>query len=276
MRPNDPEQDPVVRELRERITRPIARSSPPSTSGSSSSASCASTSWPRAGTSSTPAGRSACSLRSRRENPGPLSEAGPARALRRSPRAHQARARASRASSEKSSGFTSSRNFLNSSTTSSSLTSSCSNSIALSSITASAAKMGASGADRQGDRVARARVDLDLGAVDRHGDLRVERVLPELGHRDLDHTRLELGEDVREEVVRHRPGRRGSLELHQDRCCLRMADPDRQELVAVGGLQQDDRLLADHVEADAVDDHLLHGRSPSLIIAVPFFGHPQE
>jgi hypothetical protein len=29
-----------------------------------------------------------------------------------------------------------------------------------------------------------------------------------------------------------------------------MADPDRQEAVAVDGLQQDDRLLADEVEAD--------------------------
>src|SRR3954471_3706708 len=38
-----------------------------------------------------------------------------------------------------------------------------------------------------------------------------------------------------------------------------MPDPDRQELVAVDGLEQHDRLLADHVEAYAVDDHLLHG-----------------
>ena len=31
-----------------------------------------------------------------------------------------------------------------------------------------------------------------------------------------------------------------------------------QELVALARLQQHDRLLADHVEAHAVDDHLLH------------------
>src|SRR4051794_27655784 len=36
-----------------------------------------------------------------------------------------------------------------------------------------------------------------------------------------------------------------------------MADPDRQETVAVDGLQQHDRLFADHVEAHAVDLHLL-------------------
>jgi hypothetical protein len=39
-----------------------------------------------------------------------------------------------------------------------------------------------------------------------------------------------------------------------------MADPDREELVRLDGLEQDDRLLADHVEAHAVDDHLLHER----------------
>ena len=60
--------------------------------------------------------------------------------------------------------------------------------------------------------------------------------------------------------MRHRPRGGGALELHQDRRRLRMPDPDRQELVAVDGLQQHDRLLADHVEADAVDDHLLHER----------------
>ena len=43
-----------------------------------------------------------------------------------------------------------------------------------------------------------------------------------------------------------------------------MADPDGQELVALAGLQEHDRLLADHVEAHAVDDHLLHSRQSSL------------
>ena len=42
-----------------------------------------------------------------------------------------------------------------------------------------------------------------------------------------------------------------------------MADPDRQELVAVNRLQQHDRLLADHVEAHAIDDHLLHDIPPT-------------
>ena len=62
--------------------------------------------------------------------------------------------------------------------------------------------------------------------------------------------------------MRHRPRRAGALELHEDRGGLRMADPDRQELVAIDGLQEHDRLLANHVEADAVDDHLLHENPP--------------
>ena len=65
-----------------------------------------------------------------------------------------------------------------------------------------------------------------------------------------------------EQVVGHRPRRRRALQLHQDRGGLGVADPDRQELVAVDGLEQHDRLLADHVEAHAVDDHFLHRRLP--------------
>src|SRR5687768_4079999 len=41
-----------------------------------------------------------------------------------------------------------------------------------------------------------------------------------------------------------------------------MADPDREELVSVDGLQEHDRLFADHVETDPVDDHLLHLKAP--------------
>ena len=50
-----------------------------------------------------------------------------------------------------------------------------------------------------------------------------------------------------------------ALEAHEDRRRLRVADPDRQERAALRDAQQDDRLLADEVEAHAVDRHLLHG-----------------
>jgi len=52
--------------------------------------------------------------------------------------------------------------------------------------------------------------------------------------------------------------RRLALQLHEDGRSLRVPDPDRQELVPLGGLQEDDRLLADQIEADPVDVHLVH------------------
>ena len=158
--------------------------------------------------------------------------------------------------------MTSSRKRLNSSTISSSLTSSFSNSIALSSITASAAKIGAS------ERTARAIASLGRESIsislpfDGERDEGVEGVVAQIGDRDLHDLRLELGQHLGDQVVRHRPRRGGALELHQNRGRLRVTDPDRQELVPLGGLQQDDRLLPDHVEAHAVDGHLLHGARP--------------
>src|SRR5262249_53902588 len=77
---------------------------------------------------------------------------------------------------------------------------------------------------------------------------------------DAHDLRAELLEHVGDEIVCHRPRRRRTLQLHENRRRLGMADPDRQELVALRGLQQDDRLLADEVKADTVDVHLLHGR----------------
>ena len=166
----------------------------------------------------------------------------------------------------KSSGVTWSRNSLNFSTTSSVSSTSCSNSIAESAITSSAAKIGAP------TRTASAIASLGRESIsssrpgDLQRDLGEEGVVAQLGHRDLRAADVELAEHVAEQVVRHRPRRRRALQLHQDRRRLGVADPDRQELVAVGGLEQHDRLLADHVEADAVDDHLLHwalpGRGP--------------
>jgi hypothetical protein len=114
------------------------------------------------------------------------------------------------------------------------------------------------GADSEGERVGRTRVDRYLAAVQLQRDLGVEGVLAKLRDRDARAAHLELRQHLRDQVVGHRSRRVGSLELHQDRGGLGMTDPDREELVAVAGLQKHDRLLPDHVEADAVDDHLLH------------------
>src|SRR3954452_24441075 len=118
------------------------------------------------------------------------------------------------------------------------------------------------GAHGQGQGVAGPRVDLELAPVRLQRDRGEERVLAQLGDRDLLAGDVELAEHVAQQVVRHRARRGGALELHEDGRGLGMADPDRQELVAVNGLEQDDRLLADHVEAHAVDDHLLHSVGP--------------
>ncbi len=162
-------------------------------------------------------------------------------------------------SAAKSSGVTSSRKFLNFSTTSSVSSTSCSNSMDDSSMTSSAAKIGA------WQRTARAiasdgRESISISdAVDRDRDRGVEGVVAELGDRDPLALGVELFEHLDQEVVGHRARRRGPLELHQDRRRLGVADPDRQEAVAVGRLQKHDRLLADHVEGDSVDLHPLQG-----------------
>ena len=156
---------------------------------------------------------------------------------------------------------------MNSSTISSSFTSSCSNSIALSSITASAAKIGAP------ERTASAIASLGRESISSSAplicerDLGVEGVVAQLRDGDLRDLRVEVAEDLGEQVVRHRPRGVGSLELHEDRRRLGMADPDREELVALGRLQEHDRLLADHVEAHSVDDHLLHGQAEGIVAA---------
>ena len=120
---------------------------------------------------------------------------------------------------------------------------------------------GGLGAHRQGEGVAGARVDVDLGAVLHQRELGVEGAVLELGDGDARDLGLELADDVGEQVVRHRPRQLGALQLDEDGGGLGVADPDGQELVALQRLEQDDRLLADDVEADAVDDHLLdvHG-----------------
>ena len=126
--------------------------------------------------------------------------------------------------------------------------------IALASMTSSAAKIG--GVARA--RPARSRRWVGSRsrsrAVAAQRDARVERVVAQVGDGDLHDSAPSSAEHVGEEVVRHGPRRLLGLQAHEDRGRLGMPDPDRQEAVAVGRLQEHDRLLADHVERDAVDD----------------------
>ena len=117
-------------------------------------------------------------------------------------------------------------------------------------------------AHRERERIAGARVDLDLEAVADEGDEGVERVVAQLRHRDALQLGVELVDDIGDQVVGHRPRQVGALHPDEDGGRFGVADPDGQELVALDGLQQDDRLLADDVEAHPVDDHLLHAHGP--------------
>src|SRR6185437_2516501 len=76
---------------------------------------------------------------------------------------------------------------------------------------------------------------------------------------------VELPQRVGEEIVGQRPRGACSLELHEDCRRLGMADPDGEVLVPVRRFQEDDRLLADDVEADPIYDHLLHGRRTVIL-----------
>ena len=66
----------------------------------------------------------------------------------------------------------------------------------------------------------------------------------------------ELLEGRREQVVGQRPLRGQALELHRDRARLPRPDPDRQVAVAVGLLEDDHVAAGEHVDPDALDDHL--------------------
>ncbi len=71
--------------------------------------------------------------------------------------------------------------------------------------------------------------------------------------RTLCDARLQLADDVGQQIVGHRPGQVGVLKLHEDGRGFGVADPDGQEEVASFGLEKDDRLLACRIETDAVD-----------------------
>jgi hypothetical protein len=77
-------------------------------------------------------------------------------------------------------------------------------------------RMGGAGAERQGDGVAGPRVDGDGAGRRLQVDERVERVLLQVADDDLLHCRLQILDDVPDQVVCHRPRRLDVLDLQRD------------------------------------------------------------
>src|ERR671916_468905 len=111
-------------------------------------------------------------------------------------------------------------------------------------------------ADRKRYGVGGAGVDLDRLAVYVEADGGEEGLVLEGGHRDALHRGAELVDEVQGQVVGKGTDELLVLELHQDRTCLRLADPDRKVAVLVRGLEDGDRAGGKEVHLHAVDGHL--------------------
>src|SRR4051812_49156319 len=112
------------------------------------------------------------------------------------------------------------------------------------------------GAQRERDRVTRPRVDGHGIPPDAQVDDReVGAVLHVRDHHPLD-AALEILDDVAQQVVRHRPWRRGVLDLHGDGVGLEHADPDFEDPGGVLVAQDDDGRAGDLVDHQALDGHL--------------------
>ena len=109
---------------------------------------------------------------------------------------------------------------------------------------------------RQRNGIARPRVDGHRVAVERQVDERVEGVLLQVADDDLLHRRLEVRDDVAQQIVRHRPRRGDVLDLQRDGVGLEDPHPDRQDLLAVLVAQDDDRHVRDRVDHQSLDRHL--------------------
>src|SRR3990170_1384925 len=132
------------------------------------------------------------------------------------------------------------------------------------------------GAYRQGDGVAGARVDLQALPVHVQGDAGEERVVRQIAHEDVGHSRAEAVDDGTEQVVGEGPGHGNLLESHGDRVRLSRPDPDRQ--VAVGFLLFENHhpLVVHQADTDALYRELDHtptsGFQCTAILAQPTRG----
>src|SRR3990170_4150199 len=113
-------------------------------------------------------------------------------------------------------------------------------------------------AHRQGDGVAGARVDLQALPVHVQGDAGEERVVRQVAHENVGHSRAEAVDDGTEQVVGEGPGDGDLLKPHGDRVRLSRPDPDRE--IAVGFLLFENHypLVVHQADANALYRELDH------------------
>src|SRR5688572_4809168 len=123
------------------------------------------------------------------------------------------------------------------------------------------------GAKCQRNGVARSGVNGHSFAADGQVHDCVERVLLEVVDDYSIDAAVKVGDDVLEQVVRHRPRRDVILDLQGDGVRLEQPDPDRQYTIPVLVLQDHDRGIGDGVQHKPLDRHLYQhgGRSLRMI-----------
>src|SRR4051794_28287605 len=101
---------------------------------------------------------------------------------------------------------------------------------------------------RQRDRVARPGIDRQRLVIHAKMNQRVEGILLEVADHDLFDGRLEVVDDVTQQVVRHRSRRRHVLDLQGDGVRFEDPHPDGQDPLPVLVAQDDDRCVRDGVD----------------------------
>src|SRR5215207_1142109 len=124
------------------------------------------------------------------------------------------------------------------------------------------------GPDGEGDGVARAARHRELGAVLAQLDGGVEGAFLQLGDHDPLDGHHQLVQQVLEQVVGERPLGGHALEGEGDGRRLDVADPDREEALAVALLEEDDRRLGWQLDPYA-DEGQLDQREPPRASNVP-------
>ena len=108
------------------------------------------------------------------------------------------------------------------------------------------------------DRITWARIDLDRVAALLDDDPSEECVIVDIVYQDMADRGAKLAEDRFQKIVGHRPLRLVPLECERDRISLERADPDRKVSPAISFAQDNDAVLGQQADADAVNSYTNH------------------